>query len=119
MKNKKATIQKLILIAFITITVVIVALVFLLGGVSFPLGFKNIALWIGFGIIFGFSINEGVNWIRNGKRSDWADLIAIGFLFIAVYLWTDNIMTSIIGAFSIYLIFGIGSIALSFIIKQK
>ncbi len=56
-------------------------------------------------------INEGIVWVKNGKRSEWSDLVVIAFLFITVYLFTkQDMLTSLIGAFSIYLLFGIAEL---------
>ncbi|MHA1510753.1 MAG: M48 family metalloprotease [Promethearchaeota archaeon] len=67
----------------------------------------NIGLWVAFVILWGLLINEGISWVKNGKRSDWSDLVVILFLFVTIFLFTDDIFNSFIGAFSLYLIFGI------------
>ncbi len=67
---------------------------------------SNIWFWL-FVISWVLLITEVVNWVRNGKRSDMADLVVIAFLFFSVYLIKENFFLSLIGAFSIYLIFGL------------
>jgi heat shock protein HtpX len=66
----------------------------------------TMGLWALFLVLFLLMCNEGIHWIQNGTRSDWADIVAILFIGITVYLATQDVMTSIMGAFSIYLIFG-------------
>ena len=58
-------------------------------------------------ILTGFLVNEAYHWVKRGKRGESADIVLLGFLFVTVYLLTDDILNAIIGAFSIYLILGI------------
>ncbi|UYP47308.1 Protease HtpX [Candidatus Lokiarchaeum ossiferum] len=99
--------QMLILLTFILGTLSIILPLFLLQVIKIPTKPLDIALWAGFGIMWIVMINEGLNWIKNGKRSEWSDLVVIIFLFITVYLASKNLFNSFIGAFSIYLIFGV------------
>jgi Zn-dependent protease with chaperone function len=55
----------------------------------------------------GLLCNDVYVWIKRGKRGESFDLIVLGFLFVIVYLLTDDIMNSFIGALSIYMIFGV------------
>ncbi|MHA1584377.1 MAG: M48 family metalloprotease [Promethearchaeota archaeon] len=99
--------QIILLSGFIMGTIATLVLLYLFNVISIPNKPLDIALWSIFFILFITMCNEGFNWVKNGKRSDIADLIAILFFGIVVYLFTRNIMTSVMGAFSIYLIFGI------------
>jgi Zn-dependent protease with chaperone function len=64
-------------------------------------------LLVVFLILTGFVVNEAYHWVKRGKRGDSADIVILGFLFVTVFFLTDDILNAIIGAFSIYLIFGI------------
>ncbi|MHA1730407.1 MAG: M48 family metalloprotease [Promethearchaeota archaeon] len=66
----------------------------------------NMWFWLFFAS-FILVLTELLNWTKNGKRSDMADFVVIGFLFFSVYLFTTDILNSLLGAFSIYLIFGL------------
>lgn len=103
---KKNT-QIILLISFIITTIGIISLLFIFNVISLPTTALDIGLWVAFGISFIFLINEGISWVKNGKRSDWSDLVVILFLFILVFIFTEDIFNSFIGAFSLYLIFGI------------
>ena len=103
---KKNT-QIVLLISFIIGTIGIISSLFIFNVISLPTTALDIGLWVAFGISFIFLINEGISWVKNGKRSDWSDLVVILFLFITVYLLTGDIFNSFIGSFSLYLIFGI------------
>lgn len=58
-------------------------------------------------LLFLGSINEFHNWVKNGKRSELSDLVAIGFFFFLLFFITKDLLTSLMGAFSIYLWAGI------------
>ncbi len=103
----KKNYQFLILGSFILGTIGIILSLYLTSTISIPTNPLDIGLWIGFIIFWGAMINEGVLWIKNGKRSDLSDLVAIIFLFLTVFLITRDVMLSFVGAFSIYLLFGI------------
>ncbi|MFX0075258.1 MAG: M48 family metalloprotease [Candidatus Hermodarchaeota archaeon] len=53
------------------------------------------------------SIEELYRWAKNGKRSELSDFVAILFFFFLLFFFSKDILTSIMGAFSIYLWFGI------------
>ena len=58
-------------------------------------------------IIFYFlTINEIINWIKEGKRSELADLVVLAFLFFLIFFLFKDILIAIIGAFFIYLLLG-------------
>lgn len=99
--------QMIVLLTFILGTLSIILSLFLFQVILVPTKPLDIALWAGFGIMWIVMINEGFNWIKNGKRSEWSDFVVIIFLFITVYLASKNLFNSFIGAFSIYLIFGV------------
>ena len=50
---------------------------------------------------------ELLRWAINGKRSELSDIVAIFFFFFFILFFTKDLLTSIMGAFSIYLWFGI------------
>ena len=52
-------------------------------------------------------LEELIRWLKQGRRSEMSDLVAILFFFFLILFFTKDIFTSIIGAFSIYLWFGI------------
>ncbi|MHA1885448.1 MAG: M48 family metalloprotease, partial [Promethearchaeota archaeon] len=58
-------------------------------------------------ILFIFTIEESYQWTRNGKRSEMSDLVAITFMFFLILFLSKDALTSIMGAFSIYLWIGI------------
>ncbi|MHA1729458.1 MAG: M48 family metalloprotease [Promethearchaeota archaeon] len=67
---------------------------------------KIVILSILFLILTLLLSNEAYHWTKNGLREDSADLVLLSFLFITIFLLTDDVMNSFIGAFSIYLIIG-------------
>ncbi|NHJ21893.1 MAG: hypothetical protein EAX91_13180 [Candidatus Lokiarchaeota archaeon] len=58
-------------------------------------------------IFFLLSIEELYRWAKNGKRSELSDFVAIIFFFFLLFFFSKDILTSIMGAFSIYLWFGV------------
>lgn len=52
-------------------------------------------------------IEELSRWARNGKRSELSDIVAIFFFFFLILFFSKDLLTSIMGAFSIYLWLGI------------
>ncbi|MFX1238832.1 MAG: M48 family metalloprotease [Promethearchaeota archaeon] len=58
-------------------------------------------------VLFTLTIEELYHWARNGKRSEMSDIIAIAFFFSLIFLFTNDLLTAIMGAFSIYLWVGI------------
>ena len=65
--------------------------------------------WSFYVVIFLYfiTIQEFVHWAKIGRRSEMSDLIAIAFFFILIFFFTKDLLTSLMGAFSIYLWFGI------------
>jgi Zn-dependent protease with chaperone function len=57
--------------------------------------------------LFLLTIEEFYHWVRNNKRSEMSDLVAIAFFFFLIYFFSKDFLTSIMGAFSIYLWIGI------------
>ena len=57
--------------------------------------------------LYLLTIEESFQWAKNGKRSEMSDLIAIGFFFFLIFFFSKDFLTSIMGAFSIYLWIGI------------
>lgn len=58
-------------------------------------------------LLFVFSVEEFYVWAKNGKRSEISDIVAIAFFFFLIYVFTKDVLTSIMGAFSIYLWIGV------------
>ncbi|MCK4688430.1 MAG: M48 family metalloprotease, partial [Candidatus Lokiarchaeota archaeon] len=53
------------------------------------------------------TIEEFYHWVKNGKRSEMSDFVAILFFFFLIFFFSKDILTSVMGAFSIYLWIGI------------
>ena len=58
-------------------------------------------------IFYLLSVEEVYRWAKNGKRSEMSDFVAILFFFFLILFFSEEILTSIMGAFSIYLWFGV------------
>jgi Zn-dependent protease with chaperone function len=58
-------------------------------------------------IFYILTIEESIQWVKNGKRSEMSDIIAIAFIFFLIFFFSKDLLTSIMGAFSIYLWIGI------------
>ena len=58
-------------------------------------------------ILYLLTIEEFYQWVRNNKRSEMSDIVAIGFFFFLIFFFTKDFLTSLMGAFSIYLWIGI------------
>ena len=58
-------------------------------------------------ILYLLTIEEFYHWAKNGKRSEMSDIITISFFFFLIFFFSKEILTSIMGAFSIYLWIGI------------
>jgi len=58
-------------------------------------------------ILYLIVLEEFIRWVKQGRRSEMSDLVAILFFFFLIFFFTKDIFTSIIGAFSVYLWFGI------------
>ncbi len=58
-------------------------------------------------ISYLFAIEEFHKWVKNGKRSEMSDIVAIFFFFFLIFFFSKDILTSLMGAFSIYLWIGI------------
>ncbi len=57
--------------------------------------------------LYLLTIEEFFQWARNGKRSEMSDIIAIAFFFFLIFFFSKDFLTSIMGAFSIYLWIGV------------
>lgn len=57
--------------------------------------------------LYLLTIEEFLQWIKNGQRSEMSDLIAILFFFFLIFFFSNDLLTSLMGAFSIYLWIGI------------
>ncbi len=79
---------------------------FLLISLIFHLNLIDWTFFITF-ILYLLTIEEFLQWVRNGKRSEMADLIAIAFFFFLIFFFSKDFLTSIMGAFSIYLWIGL------------
>ncbi|MFX1357083.1 MAG: hypothetical protein ACFFA8_07330, partial [Promethearchaeota archaeon] len=58
-------------------------------------------------LLYIFSIEEFYRWAKNGKRSELSDFVAIFFFFFLILFFSKDLLTSIMGAFSIYMWFAI------------
>ena len=58
-------------------------------------------------ILYLIVLEEFIRWLKQGRRSEMSDLVAILFFLFLILFFTKDIFTSIIGAFSVYLWFGI------------
>ncbi|MFX1524967.1 MAG: hypothetical protein ACFFCC_15775, partial [Promethearchaeota archaeon] len=58
-------------------------------------------------IFYLLSIEEFYQWARNGKRSELSDIVAILFFFFVILFISKDFLTSLMGAFSIYLWIGV------------
>ncbi|TET00228.1 MAG: hypothetical protein E3J90_04175 [Promethearchaeota archaeon] len=93
---------------------------FLLTTISFSLiSFSLLDNWIAllgdwtFYALFIFyllSIEEFYKFAKNGKRSELSDFVALLFFFFLIFFISKDVFTSIMGAFSIYLWFGIAEL---------
>jgi len=95
-----------ILIFGILSLLIITILYFIYNFINFN-SIKNIIIGIIYFILFAFSINEFINWYKKASRGESFDFIILGYLFITVYIFTQDIFNSFIGALSVYLFFGI------------
>ncbi|TFG13182.1 MAG: hypothetical protein EU535_05290 [Promethearchaeota archaeon] len=80
--------------------------------ISFSLSFNSLTLfqdWTFYTmtVLYVIILEEMVRWLKQGRRSEMSDLVAILFFFFLIFFFTKDIFTSIIGAFSVYLWFGI------------
>ena len=57
--------------------------------------------------LYLLTIEEFYHWVRNNKRSEMSDLVAIAFFFFIIFFFSKDFLTSLMGAFSIYLWIGI------------
>ncbi|MHA1932645.1 MAG: M48 family metalloprotease, partial [Promethearchaeota archaeon] len=58
-------------------------------------------------LFYLLTIEEFYQWARNGKRSELSDIVAILFFFFLILFFSKDFLTSLMGAFSIYLWIGI------------
>ncbi|MFW9880207.1 MAG: M56 family metallopeptidase [Candidatus Thorarchaeota archaeon] len=58
-------------------------------------------------LLYLLTIEEFYHWAKNGKRSELSDIVAIFFFFFIIFFFSKDFLTSIMGAFSIYLWIGI------------
>jgi Zn-dependent protease with chaperone function len=58
-------------------------------------------------IFYLITVQEFYHWAKIGRRSEMSDIIAIGFFFFLIFFFTKDILTSLMGAFSIYMWFGL------------
>ena len=98
-------------------------IIFVLGSLSFfylfyfllfPLNLADLlkdwiySIFIFFVLIFWIlSINEFYHFAKIGRRSELSDLVAIFFFFFVILSITRDLLTSLMGAFSIYLWVGV------------
>lgn len=58
-------------------------------------------------LLYFLTIEEFYHWLKNGKRSEMSDLVAIVFFFFVIFFFSKDLLTSLMGAFSIYLWIGV------------
>ncbi|MHA1197700.1 MAG: hypothetical protein ACTSSM_16620, partial [Promethearchaeota archaeon] len=58
-------------------------------------------------ISYFFTSEEMLRWALHGKRSEISDIVFIIFFFSIILYFSESILTSIMGAFSIYLWFSL------------
>jgi len=61
-------------------------------------------------LLYVATVNEFYHWIRDGRRSEMSDLVALAFFFFVIFFFTRDLMTSLMGAFSIYLWIGVAEL---------
>ena len=57
--------------------------------------------------LYLITIEEFFHWAKIGRRSEMSDIIAIAFFFFLIFFFTKDLLTSLMGAFSIYLWVGL------------
>lgn len=57
-------------------------------------------------LFYFLTLNEIYHWVKEGKRSELADLVVLAFLFFFIFFLFKDLMLAIIGAFFIYLLLG-------------
>ena len=85
-------------------------IIFLFGFVLFKPDWNIILIdWSFWGAILLYivSIEEFIHWARIDQRSEMSDFIAIAFFFFLIFFFTKDLMTSLMGALSIYLWVGV------------
>ncbi|TFG02727.1 MAG: hypothetical protein EU539_12850 [Promethearchaeota archaeon] len=95
---------------FISYIIGALLIIYFLGFIIFQPSWSEILFdWSFYPTIFFFiiSIQELYHWAKIGKRSELSDIIAIAFFFFFIFFFTKDLLTSIMGAFSIYLWFGV------------
>ncbi|MFX1338337.1 MAG: M48 family metalloprotease [Promethearchaeota archaeon] len=83
---------------------------YLVGFIFFQPDWSEIFIdWSFYVVVFLYfiTIQEFVHWAKIGRRSEMSDLVAIAFFFFLIFFFTKDLLTSLMGAFSIYLWFGI------------
>ncbi|MFX1499964.1 MAG: M56 family metallopeptidase [Promethearchaeota archaeon] len=58
-------------------------------------------------LLYLLTIEEFYHWVRNNERSEMSDIVAIAFFFFLIFFFSKDFLTSLMGAFSIYLWIGI------------
>lgn len=57
--------------------------------------------------LYLITIEEFYRWAKNSKRSEMSDIVALAFFFFLILFFSKDLLTSLMGAFSIYLWIGI------------
>ena len=84
--------------------------VYLLGFIFFKPNWIEILIDWSFIItafLYVITIEEFYHWAKIGRRSEMSDIIAIAFFFFLIFFFTKDLLTSLMGAFSIYLWVGL------------
>ncbi len=95
---------------FIIYILISLSLFYLFYFIVFPINLAQLLFdWTIYFVIFFYllSINEFFHWVKIGRRSELSDLVAIFFFFFVILFVTKDFLTSMMGAFSIYLWVGV------------
>jgi Zn-dependent protease with chaperone function len=100
-------------LVFLLTNVVLAALAVL--GIATSLNFVVNSLsrdiWFWAFVVVGLLLeNEFYQWVKKTKRSGTADLLFILFMFLFVYLITDQLFTGLLGCLAVYMLIGAGEL---------
>ncbi|MHA1821483.1 MAG: M48 family metalloprotease [Promethearchaeota archaeon] len=99
--------KRVVMAIFYAITVIIISVAYYIFHFIRFDSIKDIILSSGYIFSAILLTNDVFYWVKRGSRGESFDILVLIFLFFGVYLFTNDVMNSFIGAFSIYLIFGI------------
>ena len=106
---KKAS-RIITVLLFAAINIFIIYHYFIVKSVYTTFSINTYITWGFYALFFLSLLNEGHIYIKNSKRSEWGDLVIIGYLFVVVFLVTNDAFDAFLGSFSIYLLLGISEL---------